>query len=250
MKRVVIAAVVSLALCVSVSAGWNGYPDGFSNPVVVSGGSPTWTGTGAIADGSCGFSTSCNVSTTASVTSGVVVAIAGVNNQGTGAGSIGITICGTSFTMDVSPSIASGALGAAMGHGTVTGGTCTVTVTISGTGNIANAGIAYGTLNNLNSSTPGTSCSANYPANQASPYPCPGGLTVSSGGFGIVGYFDNQTTVPTSPGTITVDKTAQNTGGTTTNVAIGHVISTCTAAQCEYAAAGFAQATVIGEPFR
>lgn len=212
--------------------------------------SPTWTGQAAAANGSCGFVTTCNATTTGTVTTGVVVAMAGVNNQSGSTGTIsGISVCGTSLTVDVAPSIASGQYGGAMGHGSVTGGTCTISITFSVAGAIQNVAAAWGTLNNLNSSTPGTSCSAFYNGSQNSPYACTGGLTVSASGFGIVGYFDNGNTA-TNGGSLTVDATAVNSGGAGTGVAIGHVTASCTAAQCQYAAGNFAAASVVGEPFR
>lgn len=255
MKHFFILTALLASLCVPASAqfeGGGGFgTPGFTSPAASGGGgSPTWTGTGAFANGSCSFAPSCTITTTATVTAGIVVAMAGVQNQGLSAGTISISICGTSLTMDVTPSITSGTYGGAMGHGSVTGGTCTITLTVSGTANIASAGVAFGTLNNLSSSTPGTPCSEFYNVSQSSPYPCTGGLTVAASGFGIIGYFDNQTTVPTSPGNIIVDANAQNSGGSAANVSIGHVTANCTAAQCEYAAASFAQASVIGEPFR
>jgi hypothetical protein len=214
------------------------------------GGSPTWTGTGAAANGTCGFLTTCNVTASASVTTGVVVVMVGLNNQQATGGTVtGISVCGTALTVDVAPTIAAGTYGGAMGHGSVTGGTCTISVTFSVASSIENAGAAWGTLNNLASSTPGTPCNAFSAGGNPSPYPCTGGLTVGAGGFGIVGYFDNQSTTPTSPGTIVIDANAKNVGGSLTNISIGHVTASCTAAQCEYAAAGFAISSVIGEPF-
>jgi len=228
------------------------------SPPPSGGGSPTWTGTGAAAQGTCSFVTTCTITTTAAVTGGVVVVMVGVNNQQSTAGTISaIHVCGTALTVDVANSIAAGAYGGAMGHGTVTGGTCTITVTFSVSGAIQNAGVAWGTLNNLNSSTPGTACNAFYNESQNSPFPCTGGLTVSSGGFGIVGYFDNQTTTPGSSGAVTVDATAANSGGTSTEVAIGHTTATCDgnanpgdSSTCRMTGANFAQVTVLGEPFR
>lgn len=250
-----IAAIVAGFLIGASQAQYQSFPPGvFSNKAALDpaagGASPTWTGQAAAANGSCGFVTTCNATTTGTVTTGVVVAMAGVSNAGASSGTItGISVCGTALTVDVAPSIASNAYGAAIGHGSVTGGTCTVSVTFSVSGSIQNGGVAWGTLNNLNSSTPGSSCSAIYHVSQNSPYPCTGGLIVSSGGFGIVGYFDNGSTV-TNGGSLTVDATANNSGGTGTAVAIGHVTASCTAAQCQYAAANFADASVIGEPFR
>lgn len=243
-------ALLSLALVLVSALAAHGYWQSRAQVSTSAAAAPTWTGTSAAAVATCGFVGTCAVTASAAVTTGVVVVMAGVNNTSGSSGTItGISVCGTPLTVDVAPTIGAGTYGGAMGHGSVTGGTCTISVTFSVAGAVQNAGVAWGTLNNLSSTTPGTSCSAFYPGSQVSPYPCTGGLTVSAGGFGIVGYFDNQNITPTNGGgSLTVNATAA--GGTTTQVAIGNVTATCTAAQCQYGAANFAVASVIGEPFR
>lgn len=231
-------------------------PGSFSSPAARGGAAaPTLSGASAAVNGSCGFpAVACTITTTGAVTTGTVVAVAGVNNQGGSSGTISnISICGTSLTIDIANTVAAGKYGAAIGHGNVTGGaSCTISVTFSVSSSVQNAGVAWLTLNNLSSSTPGTPCNAFYSQSQASPYPCTGGLTVSADGFGIVGHFNNLSGTPLTNGggNVVVDATAVNSGGTSTNVGIGHVTANCTAAQCQYAGGGFASATTIGEPFR
>lgn len=246
--RKLLAALFLIVLAFGVQARPG--PDSNYNVAVSGGGgaSPTWTGTGAVVNASCGFITTCPVSTTAAVTTGLVVAVVGVNNQSGSSGTItGVSVCGTSLTVDVANTIASGAAGAAIAHGSVTGGTCTISVTFSVAGSIFLGAASWGTLSNLASSTPGTSC--NLAANQLSPYNCTGGLTVGAGGFGIVGYFDSLGTTPTASGAnLTVDATATNANG---SIAIGHATATSTAAQLAYAAGNNANlTTVLGEPFQ
>lgn len=244
-------AIIEIAQDKEIKLAQGGMAPGPGTVHSAGGGSPTIGGGAAWQNASCGFASSCNITTTGTVTTGTVVAIAGVNNQGGSAGTLSISVCGTSLTMDVQPTINSGAYGAAMGHGTVTGGagSCTISITISAGGNIQNGAVALVTLNSLASSTPDTSCQAFYNVSQNSPFPCTGGLTVSGSGFGVVGYYDNQTTTPANGGSLTVDATAGNGTAPTQQVAIGHVTATCTAAQCQYTGTNFAQASVIGESF-
>jgi hypothetical protein len=133
----------------------------------------------------------------------------------------------------------------AIAYGTVAGGSCTVAVTVGGGGSNRWNSVALGTLSNLSSTTPGTSCNGVYPGSFASPYPCTSGITVSSGGFGIGGMGYNQTVTITSSN-MTID--AQYNGTTDgQSVAIGH---TTTSNTPSFGGQGFAQASTVAAPWR
>lgn len=246
------AIVAALLLC---SPAWAQVPQtgaGLGAPSSGGGGSPTFSNTtsAAISGGACNFVTTCTVSTTMAVTSGTVVAVAGISNSGGSSGTItSINICGTAITPDSSNTIPSSSSGVAIGHGTITGGTCTVTVTFSVAGAISAAGIALGTLANLSSTTPGTACGAQFAASNTTPYACTGGLTVSSGGFGISGFFQGSNTPAPSSGdaVLTVDSTA--TAGSNAAIGIGHTTASFTT-NTIWAGQNFCNCGTIGEPFR
>lgn len=214
-----------------------------------SGASPTWGNTAAAVNGTCSFVTTCTVSSTMTVASGFVVAVAGINHGAAGTATItGIHVCGTALNVDSTTSAAVSNYVVAIGSGTVTGGTCTVTVTSSVTSDIQNAGIALGTLANLSSTTPGTACSASFTGAGSTPFVCGSGLTVSAGGFGISGIFQNNAAnLPASSGNVTIDVTATNSGGTNSSIGIGHqTVSGST----QIAAHSFCNCAIVGEPFR
>lgn len=247
MRRLGIFIALLLALWMPASAQltMTGVGGGFGPS---GGGSPTIGGGGAIT-ANCSFGANpCVVTTTATVTTGVVAIMAGVLNQGGSNGTItAVSVCGTNLTIDVTRTIANNEHGAAFARGSVTGGTCTISISFSNSGALADIGAAWITMNSLNSGTPDTSCNGFYNGSQGSPYPCTGGLTVTGSGFGVVGFWDNLTALPTNGGSLTVDASAGNGGGR--NVGIGHVTATCTAAQCQYNADGFGVTSVYGESF-
>ena len=204
------------------------------------GGSPTWGNFTAAGNSSCGFPTTCNISSV-TVASGFVVATVFAYVGGTTTISA-VSICGTPMTLID----AGGPAGydTVLAYGTVTGGSCTVAVTSSVALSVDWTSVALGTLSNLSSTTPGTSCNGVYPATP-SPYPCTSGITVLASGFGIGGLAYNQTTTITSSN-MTIDAQYNGTSDNQ-SVAIGHTTSSNTPS---FGGAGFAQASVVAAPWR
>jgi hypothetical protein len=215
----------------------------YNHVIPSGGGSPTWTNQTTGINPSCGFATTCSI-TSVAVTSGVVVvAVAGVNNSAGASTVTSMTICGTSATLIASPSAASNIFMTAIFYATgVTGGSCTVSATASGTGAWNEMGIALGTLNNLTSSTPGTDCTGVYTGTQAAPYPCTSGITVAAGGFGIVGMMIQGPGVTLTSSNVTID--AQEP---TTAIGIGH---TTTSNTPQFGGFDNDYATIVAAPWR
>ena len=224
---------------------------------VPSGGSPpTWTGATSGSSILCGFSTTCAV-TGLTVSSGYIVAAVGGSGQGAATGTISAVAfsgCATaSLTLIEDSGDDTSGWDSALYAGTVSGisGACTVTGTYSAAGAFQTFAIALGTLSNLNFTTPGTACKGGDAASQNSPFPCTTSITVASGGFGIVGFFQNQNSAITSDNTsvtTTIDS-QQNVGtaGTATSLAIGHIT---TSGAPSMAGVNFAHAATVAAPWR
>lgn len=210
------------------------------------GGSPTFTGTASGVNASCGFSTTCAVTLTA--TGGVLVVAAGGQNLSGGASTISSIAtsgaCGAvSLTMDTNPSSPNNSTIIALAHGTVSSGSCTITATASGAGAFQGFGVAIGTLNNLASSTPGGTCNALFPSSQNPPYPCSSSITILSGGFAILGAgAATSSAFSNGSSTIAIDSQATGTG---VAIAIGHS-STVGAVTPDISFVGFNDVSVAG----
>lgn len=248
--RLVAAALFLIGLiCISfserTSAFWQSRDSNYNIAISSGGSTPTWTGADAAINNGCLFSAICSV-LTQPVTTGTLVVFAIVNNQGT-ADTPSMTACGTSLSNRVGTGTIPAGYTGVMFYGNVTGGTCTITVSFAGSGSFQDAGFSWGTLNNLTSMTPGTSCLGNYQITQNSPYPCTSSLTVASGGFGIVGFGQNQIATMTGGGGVTSDASATTSSGDTIGVAIGHMTASGTP---QYTGGNFATAYIIGAPWR
>jgi hypothetical protein len=184
------------------------------------GGSPTWTGTGSIFT-SCGFVSPCTTGSI-SITGGyVVVGVGGNNQSGSSANFSAVSACGTPLTAIQNPNSVSSSYMIALFAGTVSGGSCTLVITSSGSPD--GVSVALGTLNNLTSTTPGSSCNGVFDFSQAQPYPCSTAVTVSSGGFAIAAFGDGNAPATLSSTNMTIDSQINGgTGGSASSVAIAH----------------------------
>ena len=205
------------------------------------GGSPTWTNQTEVENASCGFATVCTF-TSVPVTSGLVVAaVGGINNAGTSSTVTTLVLCGTSLTLVASPSGAANGFLLGECYGTVTGGSCSAVATASAVNAWNDAAIVLGTLANLSSDTPGTSCNGTYAASQNAPYPCTSAITVPAGGFGIAAFgFGGAATLTST--NLTID--AQNTN---VSLGIGHTTLSETPT---FSGGNFLQAAIIAAPWR
>jgi hypothetical protein len=246
-RRITAAAFLTLCLAAlglqQPRAQFNGCMAGFCAPAVVGGGAnPTWTGTAAAVNQSCGFVTPCTIAGGMNVTTGFVVAIVG-GNSGSNTSITAVNICGTSLSLVKDSGSGAATTQVGLYAATVTGGVgCTVSITFSTT--IDKIGVALGTLNNLNSTTPGTTCGAFYAASQNSPYLCTGGLTVLASGFGIAGIWTFSNAAVGS-GNMTVDATAS--GAANISVGIGHATTSNTPSMTGL---NFTTAGVVGASWR
>lgn len=229
-------ALVALLLSLWLAPAWAQVPmTGAGNGTP--GALPTWDGFTSGGNDSCGFVTTCNISSVTVPVGFIVVGVRVTNSSAVTA----VSVCGTSLTL-----VAVGApptYDGGIAYGTTAGGTCTVAISGNPT-SVQRAAFALGRLSNLNSTTPGTACSASYAGiNTGGTYACTGGLTVSADGFGITMIATNQATAITSSNA-TIDAQYNGTGQ---SVAIAH---TTTSNTPSFSTGNFYQVSVEGFPWR
>lgn len=214
-----LAGIFCIAHQERVSAFWQSRDSNYN--IAISGGaSPTWTGTTSSVNASCGFSNTCSLTLT--VSGGLLVVGAGGNNVSGASSNVSAIsttgACGSvSLALATSPSVAATNAMIGLFYGIVSSGSCNLTATSSAPGGWYQMGVAVGTLNNLNSNTPGTPCNNNYNNGGVNPFVCSSPITVSSGGYGIAAFIDvGAFTLGSS--NITID--SQTSTGP--SIAIGH----------------------------
>lgn len=227
--------LIALLLSLWLASAWAQVPmtgAGRGTPAL-----PTWDGFTSGGNDSCGFVTTCDI-TSVTVPAGFIVVGARVTNS---SGLTGVSVCGISLT-----TVAVGGppnYNGAIAYGTTAGGTCTVSITGNPTA-VQRAAFALGRLSNLNSATPGTACSASYAGiNTGGTYTCTGGLTVSADGFGITMISTNQ------PGAITSSNATIDAqyNGPLQSIAIAHTTSSNTPS---FSTTNYSQVSVEGFPWR
>lgn len=181
---------------------------------------PTWSNFSSAVNGACGSALTCAL-TGLTIGSGLLVVGEGNQNGGTISG-LALSGCGTAA---LSKAADSGLTGSTVAlwqtAGSITGGTgCTLTITAAS--GIILFDAAWGSLNNLSSTTAGSTCALAAAGSQGTPYTCTSSLTVSSGGFGVsVGWqlFNNSAMGCATPATCDV---AQQ-DGTASAIALSHL---------------------------
>jgi hypothetical protein len=253
----IVLASIAFGVCspsFAQSSPLPGFPPGlFDNKAArdpaPSGGSPTLTGqTSGNDGGTCSFLTTCTVSGL-TLTSGYLVTVLGSHNNSGTTANISSVAGGCSGTLTAIQNPTSAANNAMVGlfAGTITGGTgCTISATASAAGTFLGLFAGAGTLNNLSSTIPGSSCNGLYPATAGTPYPCSTSITISSGGFAVGGIVDTTGSVTFTAGTMSVDS---QTASTNVSGAIGNS-SSAGSITPSWNAPGFNNVAVVAAAWR